>query len=271
MQKNDKLNITIIGAGNVATVFASKFLRAGHHIDAIWSNNPEHAAILANQCHAQILKSLSELPSTSDIVLIAIKDESILEVVEKISNCNAILIHTAGSVEMQVLSAASKKTGVFYPLQSIRKEIPVSENIPLLIDGSSEEVLLQIKNLALSVSNLVKISGDEERLKLHLAAVFVSNFTNHLYHLTYEWCEQEQLSYELLLPLIREVANRQTGEAPSDWQTGPASRGDLQTIDKHLVLLKENPFMQALYRMMSEDLLARMQKKDELRTHNILS
>jgi predicted short-subunit dehydrogenase-like oxidoreductase (DUF2520 family) len=270
MEKNDKMNITIIGAGNVATVFAAKFLQAGHHIDAIWSRNPEHTARLANQCDAQTLLSLSEFSVSSDIILLAIKDESIQEVVEKISNCNAILIHTAGSVEMKILAGASEKNGVIYPLQSLRKEIPVSENIPLLIDGSSSEVLQQIKNLALSISNLVQVSGDEERLKLHLAAVFVSNFTNHLYHLTYEWCEQEQLSFELLLPLIREVANRQTGKSPSDLQTGPASRADLQTIDKHLELLKENPFMREVYKMMSEDLLARMQKKDELRTHNIL-
>jgi predicted short-subunit dehydrogenase-like oxidoreductase (DUF2520 family) len=271
MQKNDKFNITIIGAGNVATVFASKFIEAGHHIDAIWSRNTEHAAILANQCRAKILKSLSELPATSDVVLIAIKDESIQEVVEKISNCNAVLLHTAGSVEMKVLSAASSRIGVFYPLQSIRKEMPVSENIPLLVDGSSTDVLQLIKNLAYSVSNLVKVSGDEERLKLHLAAVFVSNFTNHLYQLTHEWCEKEKLSFDLLLPLIREVANRQTGESPSNWQTGPASRGDLQTIDKHLALLEGNPFIQQLYKMMSEDLLARKKKKDELRSHNTLS
>jgi predicted short-subunit dehydrogenase-like oxidoreductase (DUF2520 family) len=268
MQKHFKSNITIIGSGNTATFLSNLMQKAGHRIDAIWSRNELNAKVLAEKCNSISIASLDQIPTSSDFIIIAISDDAIGDVVQNITQHEGIMLHTAGSVSKKVLVPVSNKFGVFYPLQTLRKEMSLNEKLPILIDGNCDEVILQIKQLASSITDLVHIAGDEERLKLHLGAVFVSNFTNHLYQLTYEWCKQSQLSFELLLPIIREMAGRQSNVAPSQWQTGPASRGDRETLSKHLGLLKDHPMMQQVYELMSEDLLARKQKNDELRNLN---
>ena len=268
MQNNFNSKISIVGSGNTATILSSLLLCANHRIEAIWSRNQEHSKLLAEKSNSVVIASLDEIPETSDFIILALSDDALGEVIQHIPKHKGILLHTAGSVSKSILDSASDNFGVFYPLQTLRKEKHLNEKLPILIDGNNEVVIHQIKKLAYSISDLVHTCNDEERLKLHLAAVFVSNFTNHLYQLTYEWCQQSNLSFELLLPIIKEVAGRQSEIAPSYLQTGPASRGDVETLKKHRDLLNDHPVMQKVYELMSEDLLARKRKNDELRNYN---
>lgn len=268
MQNQLKSHITIIGAGNTASYLGGILMKAGHIIDAVWSRNIDHAELLADKFKTFSLSKLDEIPDRSDFILIAVSDDAIADVVSRMPFRNSILLHTAGSVSKEALASCSNDYGVLYPLQTIRKEMSLTEKLPLLVDASHESVLHKIKMLASSITDLVYEANEEERLKLHLAAVFVSNFTNHLYQLTYEWCENSKLPFKLLLPIIREMAGRQSEMPPSNWQTGPASRGDIVTLNKHLDLLKDHPMMQQVYQLLSDDILARKRKNDELRSFN---
>lgn len=267
MQTNPKLKIALIGAGNTATVLCKEFLKAGHCITTVWSRTSVHSEILAKACGAKVLSSLNQLQAGNDLVILAVPDDAIAETAEALPGYQSLLVHTAGSVSRNVLAPYSNSYGVLYPLQSLRKELPVYTSIPFLIDANTNQSFQLLQYLAGSISSRVVQANDQQRLQLHLSAVFVSNFSNHLCQLAAEWCQKKGLSFDMLIPLIQEVALRQNGAAPATWQTGPAARGDRETVERHLQILKDDPFMEQVYRLMSTDLLARNSKKDDLRTH----
>lgn len=126
--------------------------------------------------------------------------------------------------------------------------------IPIIIDASDEATFHELDSLAHSISNRVIEAGDEQRQKLHLAAVFCNNFVNHLYALAEDYCKKEGLDFDLLLPLIRETAERLEEIPPSRSQTGPAIRNDRATIEKHLDLLKQHPQLQKVYAVLTESI-----------------
>ena len=112
-----------------------------------------------------------------------------------------------------------------------------------------------LEEFARTLSGSVKRTNDEERLKLHTAAVIVSNFTNHLYAIAEDFCKQEQVSFDLLKPLILETANQDHAYFPADVQTGPAVRKDIQTLDKHLRLLHNYPKLRTTYLRLTDSIM----------------
>ena len=148
----------------------------------------------------------------------------------------------------------STNYGVLYPLQSLRKEIPDTVAIPLLVDGNSEKATRQVEDFALTISPIVSRANDEQRLKLHVAAIIANNFTNHLFSLTEEFCKNEKVDFKLLLPIINETARRLIDHAPAEVQTGPAIRNDISTIDKHLALLANYPKLKNIYQLLTDSI-----------------
>ncbi|TAL50805.1 MAG: DUF2520 domain-containing protein, partial [Chitinophagaceae bacterium] len=131
-------------------------------------------------------------------------------------------------------------------------EMPGLPEIPIFVDGADEKTKKILEALAHSISDdEVELSDDDERMKLHVAAVVVSNFTNYLYTLAEEYCRKENIDFKLLLPLIEEVAQRIKNISPSQTQTGPAIRNDLETIEKHLALLDKYPELKKVYEFLS--------------------
>ncbi|HNP22100.1 MAG TPA: DUF2520 domain-containing protein [Panacibacter sp.] len=247
------MNVSLIGSGNVATVLGRLIKQTGHSIDAIISRNPVSGNSLAEELGAVWLPSASaEL--NSELYIIAVSDTAVAAVADELTGCNALVLHTSGAVSKEVLKPAGDRYGVLYPLQSLRKELKTVPVIPFLIDGSSNSATQTISHFAKTLSGFVQQAGDAERLKMHLSAVIVSNFTNHLYALAHRYCQAEGLDFNLLHPLIKEVAGRLALNSAENLQTGPAIRGDGQTIEKHLQLLGEYPSLQSVYQLFSESI-----------------
>lgn len=242
------MRITIIGTGNTATVLGKKIRAAGHTIVQVVGRSAKAAHILAEQLGAAYTTSTSQLDQSAGLYIIAVADAAIEAVASSLPlPHNKLVVHTAGSVSKEVLKAASDRYGILYPLQSLRKEMEQLPAIPLLIDAQHEEDLATIRLLAESISKQVQQADDEQRLKLHVAAVIVSNFTNHLYTLAERYCTKEQADFSLLHPLISQVADRLQQASPASSQTGPAIRGDEPTIQKHLELLQPHGELATLY------------------------
>ena len=145
--------------------------------------------------------------------------------------------------------------GVFYPLQSLRKEISTLPDVPIFIDASDEITRKKLEQLAESISDGdVVAANDDQRLKMHVAAVIVNNFTNHLYKLAEDYCKQEGIDFKKLVPLIEETASRIKTVSPSKVQTGPAIRNDLPTLEQHLALLQRYPRLKKIYEVMTESI-----------------
>ncbi|MDQ6815753.1 MAG: DUF2520 domain-containing protein, partial [Bacteroidota bacterium] len=167
-----------------------------------------------------------------------------------------VVVHTAASVSKEILSSCSTAYGVMYPLQSLKQEVSVIPPIPVLLDGNSEGAISIIKRFALSWADNVQIATDEERLKLHLAAVFVNNFTNHLFALIEDYCEVNGLNYNILERIIEETMLRVKVHSPAMLQTGPAIRKDLTTIKRHQELLVDNGKILDVYNVLTDSIMA---------------
>jgi predicted short-subunit dehydrogenase-like oxidoreductase (DUF2520 family) len=245
------MRIVMIGTGNVATVLGKKIVAAGHDIVQVWGRSEMAAASLAKTLAGTSTTHLKQLDTNADLYIIAVSDGAIEQVVAGLPPGKKLVVHTAGSVSKEVLKPCTSNYGILYPLQSLRKEITEVPVIPFLVDGNTEDDTALLVDFARTLSNDVQVANDEKRLRWHVAAVVVSNFSNHLYALAENYCRQEQVDFRLLLPLINAVAGRLYRFSPAEVQTGPAVRADEDTIQKHLQLLAGYPQLQEMYRLFS--------------------
>lgn len=248
------MDVVMIGTGNVATVLCKLMYAKGHCIKQIVGRDAEKATQLATLVQAESCTNIENIRLDASIYIIAVVDDAVAEVVDHLHLEDKLLIHTAGSLSKQVLEKASSNYGVMWPLQTLRKETNHLPEIPFIVDGSNDSVVNSLQAFAKTLSNKCFVANDEARIKLHLGAVVVSNFTNHLFALADDFYKKEQLDFQLLLPLINETVLRLANYAPKDVQTGPAVRGDFETIEKHLALLNDYPQLQQFYETFSSSI-----------------
>ena len=249
------MRVVIIGSGNVATVLGRLLKRKGHEIVQVISRNGDHAKILADELQCPFSDNNNAVDMDAGVYLVAVNDGALYELNNSFHLGRKLIVHTAGSVPKDILQNISLNYGVLYPLQSLRKEMDYPADIPFLIDGNTEETMTLIGDFAQTISGTVAKAGDEERLKLHVAAVVVSNFTNHLYALAEDFCTKENIDFKLLAPLIKETAQRVETHAPASVQTGPALRNDVFTLDKHLRLLSNHPRLKYIYLKLTDSIM----------------
>jgi len=246
--------ISFVGSGNVATHLARALQNSGHLIEEVFSPNVRHVKCFAEQFGCNIVNDLKELNTKVNLLIIAVPDAKVEEVAKALPPIKGIVAHTSGITPMDVLQGA-KNYGVFYPLQTFtgNRKMDISD-APFCIEGSNKEVVKRLSELAGKISQSVQLVNSEERKHLHLAAVMVSNFVNHLYGISHDFLESKQLDFNLLLPLIRETAAKVQDISPEKAQTGPARRNDEQTLKSHLKMLKNSPENEELYRLFSEQI-----------------
>ncbi|WP_317046808.1 DUF2520 domain-containing protein [Aequorivita lipolytica] len=196
----------------------------------------------------------------ADIYIIGIPDDAISSFSESLQFQNKFVVHTSGGAAMNVLSSKNRR-GIFYPLQTFSKQRGVDfKEIPICIEAENSSDLELLEKLGKTISEKVIEISSEKKEKLHLAAVFVNNFTNHLYQIGSEILEKDNLPFDLLKPLIMETASKIENLSPEEAQTGPAKRNDKKTIEKHLNLLPEGPHKK-LYALFTEQLNQKYGKK----------
>lgn len=251
------MEIVIIGTGNVATVLGRKLQAAGHVIVQVCGRTQQSTDELANLLKTSACYNFEDIDRKAGFYLVALADGALLQIDRSLKLPGKLVAHTAGAVSKDVLREVSADHGIFYPLQSLRKEMTEIPPIPIFIDAANQQAHGSLQAIARSISDTVSDAGDEQRLQLHLAAVLVNNFTNHLYLLAENYCIQHRLDFKHLLPLIKETACRLEHYTPEEVQTGPAVRNDTGTIQRHLDILKDDPALRELYKRMTESILLR--------------
>ena len=252
------VRVVFLGFGNVNSKLCEAFLSA-EKIKVVQ---------IYNRSQIELPKPLKNIDFTSDIhaiseadvYIIGISDDSIAQFSESLIFTDRLVAHTSGSVSVKSLSNKNRK-GVFYPLQTFTKsrEVDFTE-IPICIEAENASDVDLLKKLAKTISQNVFEVSSEKREKLHVAAVFVNNFTNHLYHISEEILKNESLPFDLLKPLISETAHKLKTLSPLEAQTGPAKRNDLKTIENHLHLLKEENHKN-LYKQLTKSIQNAQRKK----------
>jgi predicted short-subunit dehydrogenase-like oxidoreductase (DUF2520 family) len=248
------MNIVLIGSGNVATVLGRKSLAAGHRIVQVYNRNADHANVLATRLGTTSTSYISSIERKADLMIVALRDDAVDFLVKEIGEVRSILVHTAGALSINEVRGSNKSFGVIYPLQSLRKEIEILPTLSILVEGNNANTTRLLKEFALSIATSVTEADDEARLKYHLAATIVNNFTNHLYTLAASFCKKENISFAALQPLIEETAIRLRNTTPQKAQTGPAIRNDQITIEKHQQLLKKYPDILKYYNLFTEEI-----------------
>ena len=241
--------VLVVGSGNVAAFFLSVFKQLGiKTATSSRKNTPE----LSNQFQAVLVDWSEKRNYPSDLVLLAIADDSIEEVAKEFSEIQAIVAHTSGATSLTfLLESGIKNPAVIYPLQSISaKSLPSVDQVPLMIESAYYDLILFFQKLGFKVQTV----NSEERLKYHLAAVLVNNFTNHLFDLADGFLNHNHLSFNHLKPLIQQTVSKLNDLSPFEAQTGPAWRNDSKTIQKHIQLLEDNAGLKSLYEQFTREI-----------------
>ncbi len=249
-------NLSFAGAGRVAGALCREMYSRGIYIQHIVSESKSSAKPLADECNASWSDSLV-FDDKTDIIIVAVPDHKLNRVLKNIKCTEDTLVaHTAGSFGLEVFPSRFKNTGVFYPLQTFTNNRKILFNdLPFFIEASNSQMETILKNLVESLGGKIYIVDKENRRLLHLAAVFVCNFVNHMLTAGKEIVSKTGLSYEVLEPLIMETILKARELGPDQSQTGPAVRNDKNTIVKHMDLLSFSPQLKKIYKEVTESII----------------
>ena len=250
------MRIVILGSGNLATQLSLALKDAGKDIVQVFSRTENHARTLADKLGCSYTSNTDDICHDADMYIISVKDDAISEVAAYVCrlNNNSLIVHTAGSVPMDVLSEYSERYGVLYPMQTFSKSRRVDfREIPCFIEASDGNVLTEIRLLAESLSDHVVECDSGKRKKLHLAAVLACNLTNHCYRLAERVLNSEQIDFRLFLPLIAETARKVTVMSPKEAQTGPMVRYDQSVMQMQMDMLPDERTRE-IYRLMADSI-----------------
>ena len=242
------LKIVILGTGNLAKHLYTAFTKADD-VDVVQVVGRNQKDLEQFSEHSTISNNYDAI-ADADAYLIAVKDDAITEVSQHLLKKKGIVAHTSGAIHLNAIQP--KNRGVFYPLQTFTKGKTVDfRSIPICVEAEKKESLKSLRKLADSISENVHHIDSEQRKKLHLAAVFVNNFTNYLYGIGEELCLENGLSFDLLKPLILETAEKIRTMSPKAAQTGPARRNDKKSMKSHLELLNNKEHI-TIYKLLSQ-------------------
>jgi predicted short-subunit dehydrogenase-like oxidoreductase (DUF2520 family) len=252
------LKIAILGSGNIATFFGNKFFMQGHQITQIISPTIEHAKQLSSSLQCDFATSMDDLNTQVDVILLAIKDDLLRNISFKQNTNNALIIHTAGSVRLSEISSVANNIGSIWCMYSINKNhLPDRSDIPLIINANNEASLANVKILSQCISQSIYELNDNEKSVAHLSAVFANNFANHLFTIGQEILSTENISFDILIPLIQNTIEKLSYSTPDKLQTGPAIRHDDDTIAKHKKILKSNDEFLKIYKLLTQSIQQR--------------
>lgn len=247
------MRIVLVGAGNVATHLGLALKKAGHEIVQVYSRTSTSSSALANFLETEACTSLSQLRA-ADLFIYSLTDNALAGVLSEMMQTAGVHVHTAASVDLSVFADRFENYGVFYPLQTFSKEKEINfKQVPVFVEANTVEIAEFLKELASTLTDKVYVAGSEQRIKLHVAAVFACNFTNYFYTIASEIIEKEGIPFEILKSLIEETASKINFLSPFEAQTGPARRNDSVTMEKHLSLI-ENEDYNLLYRQISHQI-----------------
>lgn len=246
------IKVTLVGTGTVSTHLLKVFSKAdGVGVLQVIPSRGDTLSKVLNAAPRQ--NNGDHKVEQPDIYIIAVNDDAISSVSEQFTKSKRLIVHTSGSVSMDTLPTGVRK-GIFYPLQTFSKEKKVDfKTIPIGIEADKREDLELLRKLASSISESVYEISSKQRSSLHLAAVFVNNFTNHLFQIANEICDDNEVSFDILKPLITETVQKINSLSPIEAQTGPAKRNDDKTIEKHLKQLKSE-IHKDVYRILTKSI-----------------
>lgn len=255
--------IAIIGAGNTAYTLCKVLKSKEIEPFCVLVRNPEKAEKVREDLGVEVVFSYEKVLE-SDLAIVAVKDDAISEVAAYLIDYKGLVVHTSGTKSSEVLNRI-ERYGVFYLPYTMSKERNISfDDVPLLIYANSPEDMIRLNGFAEQLSSKVQYCDDEQRKVIHLAAVYVSNFTNVMLGIGDKLLKENGLSLDLMRPLVMEMMKKSFEISPKKALTGPARRGDIQTILDHEEMLVNSPKELEIYKVLTNYILEKYQKNEKL-------
>lgn len=244
------MTFTIVGTGNMAWFITGRMIAVGHECKCVYARDIEKAKTLAQHANITNVQLIANgIDEDADCCIIAVADNAVLEVNEYL-NTNTVIIYTAGTLDIN--NFKQNDQAVLWPIYSIVKDnLPEHRAIPCVYEASTEKAKHEVLVVANAITDTIYEAGSAQRISLHLAAVFSNNFANHLFAITEEWCKEQNLQFDILRPIINQTAERLQSKSPQLLQTGPAKRGDENTLQKHIQLLQQHEAWQNVYKALT--------------------
>ncbi|MBO4722561.1 MAG: DUF2520 domain-containing protein [Muribaculaceae bacterium] len=255
-----KQRVVMIGSGNVATNFALA-LKDKYQLVQIYSRTIDNARELAEKVGCEAIDDLKMVVGDAHVYIIAVNDDAIARIIDNTPCNNALWMHTSGSTPIEIFEGKRNHYGVCWPVQSLSKSNIVKlDDAHLFIEGNSEKNTQELEKFASAMSQHVHKASSHDRLLLHIASVFACNFANHMFTLSNEVLDEAGLPFDVMLPLIKTTIEKLDHLTPQESQTGPAARGDIKIIEKHLSSLKGDK--REIYKLLSHSLMQRREKNN---------
>lgn len=248
------MKFAVIGCGNVAWHYSKMWMQAGHECLFGFSRNAEHFTEKMTPLGISYVP-MTHWPEQPDAVLVAVPDDQILQVAQSIDPKITVII-PSGSFDIHALRHPKKMViwGIYSFLHGKEMDYDL---VPFCVEACDDTAKQQLHTLMAPWSTQIHMTSQVHRTKAHMAAVFSNNFVSTLYTIAFDILEQEHLPPSLLLATIQQLAEKVKTETPNHLQTGPAKRNDLQTLQKHLLLLNDQPEQQEIYRLLSNYILTK--------------
>jgi len=248
--------VSIAGAGKVARQMALWLKSKGVELVQIYNRTPKAAEELVELVggNTTAIYDWKEFNPEVDMVIIAVSDDAIAGISAKLPPTEAVVVHTSGARPMDDLKNL-KRRGVFYPLQTFTAEQTADfHQVPLCIEGNDAEVQELLKTCCVVWGAPVYQLNSAQREVLHIAAVVANNFTNHLWGRSFDLLKQNDIDPGILYALMMETMRKAIHLNPHDIQTGPAVRGDKETIRRHLEKLKDDANLREIYELLTQSI-----------------
>ena len=259
--------LVLLGAGNVATHLGRALVASASsavRLTQIYSPGGRSARALAEELGERIsaVGSLEELDLDADWYIFAVPDDALIPLAKELAGqVRGLWVHTSGSTSLEDLAEVHRPAGVLYPLQTFSKgKVLDFSEVPLYVEGTDSEAEGRILRLGELLSRSVARATSQQRLVLHLGAVFACNFSNHLIAVAEELLTRHGLPEKALLPLIDEMTAKLHTLPAREAQTGPARRGDERTLRRHERFLASEPELEHLYSLLSRQIRERSER-----------
>ena len=245
-------NIILVGSGNVATHLGIALQNCNYKIVQVYSKSIENAKKLAQKLNTNFTNDLTQL-KTADLIIVSVNDDAISTVLSKLKN--TAIVHTSGSIGIDVFKPNFSDFGVFYPLQTFNKDIELTiSEIPFCIEGNSKAFEKELIEIAKKLSNNVVVMDLAQRKQLHIAAVFACNFSNQMFSIADDLLAEKDINFKILLPLIKQTIAKLNTNKPKAVQTGPAKRKNIKIIQEHINLIQQEDIKE-LYQKISNNII----------------
>lgn len=247
------MQIVLVGAGSLACSLGPALQGRGHKVVQVYSRTETSASGLAKQLGCEYTTSLHSLLGGADVYFICLSDEVLITQAADIvlGHEESLFVHVAGGISMDVLPSARR--GVMWPIHSFSRSLIVSDwtDIPLFVEASNPHDLALLKALALTLSDHVYEADSDVRPRIHLAAEFCNNFSNHCYSIAEQILSRCGVPFSSMHHIIRSTTDSVLSVSPHDAQSGPARRHDGEVMDADRQLLSDSPDLLEIYNVLS--------------------